>query len=1778
MSRAPRPLRRRTTRLLSLAVAALALPLMAPTCGTSDPGPKAFSKGSLIIPMDACYQNTPTTLTNTTWFTPYSGCPSNGTTTSDHGNVLRAYGLVYQLLRNGITVYWVINPAKNPTGQAPSYLADPGAPDITLSLDGGAPVSKYDWSTGALGGMPPNNSGFTINYHGGPFVVDGSDQAAALAVLQQFKTTFGGIPPSTANGPNVVNVHVANVAFKANVAKTMNGGFLNSGGSVAPPVALLNITGGDNKNSESVLQGYLVDAGLGPADFAGAGGTPTPNGHGKIYDDLYPSDFLPVSCTTTCANGSPCTGGKCAPSLSYFKYAVLWVPHWCGKGSETKTQANGVPWPAGFTYLDVLTTIRGFMDAGGDVMSECAGVGSFEGVGNSTACNGAANTFEPATAGQATKVQTTTGVNVNETSLDTTGATYRGNFASPFLQLGDFPYKPITGAIQQYSPVASYVTRPAGFELLRLISDKTNSAKDYFSVLPAYNGTGTVVYLAGHDFSGGQGATPQIAGSRLVLNTLFNLGSACVSTGAACNTGQLGVCAAGTMQCVQGVPTCVRTTGPSPEVCNGLDDDCNGAVDDGLTQGCYDGPAGTNGVGVCRGGVTSCQQDAQGHYAMTACVGEVTPTPEVCNGLDDDCNGAVDDGLAPQPCYDGPAGTAGVGACRAGTQACVSGSWGACTGEVLPGPEICGSDGTGNGIDENCDGVVDEGCGCLYGTTPPRPCYGGPPGTAGVGSCRAGTQACTSVGLWGTCTGQVLPVTDPSLLCPNPTGAADQDCDGRIDACPVCADGATRPCYPASTPGCVDLGGGAFDCTGTCAPGVETCTGGQWSGACTGAILPGPELCDGKNESCSAAWAGDGADALCRAGTACVNGVCVPSSCGVEAAQCPAGYACDAGTSTCALASCGTAPGSTACPAGQACTVSGSGVGTCSDPCAGPSAPTCGKGAFCSGGLCTGGGCDATGCAAGQICVSGACVDDPCSLAAGGPACPPGTFCRSGDCVQACAFVTCGAGERCGADGFCVADPCTGHVCGPGQVCEASGGTAACVADPCASLSCGARQVCVDGTCVDDLCAQVTCPVGVCLRGQCYSTENPTGAGGGGGGGSTTPPSATGGGGCGCGTGEASPLAAIALLLAWPLARRRRRGGAGGLAALAFAILLLGGSACASKKTAADAGTCTDTLCGAQCSDLRSDPANCGACGAACASGQICVDAVCGPSTAVAPYVTGVSPASAARGGAGPTSIQLTGQRFAPGATVRALGLSSGAIPATVADAGHLTASLDLSAAAPGTIELRVVNPDRVISNGIPFEVTLEAPRVDGISPSTGLTGATTPVAIAVTGAGFLPAPPGGASPASQCLVSGAGFPELGLPTTYVSPTQLSCAFSLASVPPGAYALVVANEGLLRSAPATFTVTAATPALAAISPTSGAAGSTVGLTVTGSGFDARSVVKFDGVALPTTYLAPTQLYASPLDLTGAAAGPHQVVVANAAGTTSPATFTVTPNPPELASISPVSARQGDSVTLVATGDHLDASTRIEVLPPGATTWQALPTTPVSATQLSAPWSLAGQPDGGWLVRLSNALGATGALAFRVSSNVAVLSSLSPSSAQQGTAATLTLGASNLQAGATVHLAASGFARDFVPGTPGASTLTVPLDLAGWTAQSYAVTVVNPGAQPSNGLAFTVTPGQPAIASISPSCVVQSAANTAVPVTITGSNFAGGAAASVVHAASPPLVTDAIVPSTTVDASSITVTLDSTAAVAGTYTITVWNPGATILRSNGVSFTVGASCP
>ena len=413
------------------------------------------------------------------------------------------------------------------------------------------------------------------------------------------------------------------------------------------------------------------------------------------------------------------------------------------------------------------------------------------------------------------------------TSVTTTPIYQPGYFASPLMQLGDYPFIPRTGAIQNYKPASTatgYVNVGGATDnTVRLISETNGGGTyDIFTHRPGLKpGHGTYVYLGGHSYSGTDGNF-EVGGTRLVLNTLFNLGAGCTESGVACDTGLLGTVRPRHLQvrAPTAPPTARRPSSRPPEICNGLDDDCNGArrrrdvdPDSALDPNCYDGPAGTSGVGICHGGLKSCVKTGVDTYGLTACTGEVTPQAEICNGLDDNCNGQVDENLT-RGCYDGdtstvdPATGVPYGACKPGVETCTAGSWGACRVctsaesqqqpppadcQVLPRPDDCTCpECGGGGQDWNCDGQVAQCGACANGAT--RSCYTGPAGTAGVGPCTAGTQTC------------VRPSTGPpapARCCRSPRSAATASTrtatawptTARPAAAASASTATTRSCY-----------------------------------------------------------------------------------------------------------------------------------------------------------------------------------------------------------------------------------------------------------------------------------------------------------------------------------------------------------------------------------------------------------------------------------------------------------------------------------------------------------------------------------------------------------------------------------------------------------------------------------------------------------------------------------------------------------------------------------------------------------------------------------------------------------------------------------------------------------------------------------------------------------------------------------------------------------------------------------------------------------------------
>lgn len=205
-----------------------------------------------------------------------------------------------------------------------------------------------------------------------------------------------------------------------------------------------------------------------------------------------------------------------------------------------------------------------------------------------------------------------------------------------------------------------------------------------------------------------------------------------------------------------------------------------------------------NGTDECDGsdlGGHTCQSQGFSDGTLTCTAGCIFDTsncgtclPEQCNGLDDDCDGSPDDGFA---CVLGEVDdTCIVPGCGVGERTCESGCvWGQC--DIA---EVC------NGVDDNCNGAVDETFTCELGTT--RSC---------TNSCGTGIEECVSGCTWsGVCT------------IPEVCNGVDDDCDQAIDEDFECVQneivGCTTSCGSFGSQLC------SASCTlGSCVPPAETC-------------------------------------------------------------------------------------------------------------------------------------------------------------------------------------------------------------------------------------------------------------------------------------------------------------------------------------------------------------------------------------------------------------------------------------------------------------------------------------------------------------------------------------------------------------------------------------------------------------------------------------------------------------------------------------------------------------------------------------------------------------------------------------------------------------------------------------------------------------------------------------------------------------------------------------------------------------------------------------------
>ncbi|MFT4974546.1 MAG: hypothetical protein ACI8S6_000429, partial [Myxococcota bacterium] len=274
------------------------------------------------------------------------------------------------------------------------------------------------------------------------------------------------------------------------------------------------------------------------------------------------------------------------------------------------------------------------------------------------------------------------------------------------------------------------------------------------------------------------------------------------------------------------------------EVCNTIDDNCDGAIDEGVTTTFYDDDDG-DGYGDVDDTTEACSAPTGTVTDSTDCDDtEALANPgeaEVCDLIDNDCDGSTDEGV--ETTFYADADADGYGDTDDSTDACsaptgtVTDSTDCDDDEALANPgeaEVCDL------IDNDCDGSVDEGVETTY--------YADDDGD-GYGDADDATEACTAP------SGAVTDSTDcddaEALSNPGEPEVCDEidnDCDGSVDE-----DAQTT--YYADDDG--DGYGNVDDSVDACAAPSGTVSDDTDCDDGDGDINPGvADRCDGEDNDC----------------------------------------------------------------------------------------------------------------------------------------------------------------------------------------------------------------------------------------------------------------------------------------------------------------------------------------------------------------------------------------------------------------------------------------------------------------------------------------------------------------------------------------------------------------------------------------------------------------------------------------------------------------------------------------------------------------------------------------------------------------------------------------------------------------------------------------------------------------------------------------------------------------------------------------------------------------
>jgi hypothetical protein len=400
------------------------------------------------------------------------------------GGVLEAYGLIYQLLNHQD------EQCKSACGDNQSCTADCehdisvywiidgektaiDASDLVIEVseefldarEVAAVVRPFRIGTSFAFDETRGDNSRRISYRGSAFIIHLPELTTAAADYAR------SLINSSESEWSAVKVHEALVEFTANYHRKMQG--------TPPKIALMNDTEDRTGGNAAILESYLRLAGVCT----------------DVYEVLTPNDIAGIA-----ANGSTITSRLITGGFDF-----LWAPHWEGYKSYS-TDQNGNDKP---DVEDIVSQVKLFLENGKALLAECASIETFEYSENGRflsnygfAHNGGTNS----------------------------AADIRYNdVASPYAQIGDFPFRPEGGHLHNWRPFQvgtdnavddkgkfinfNFDTLPPDFDTLPPETSSYNDTVtrytidtegwDYYVGGHAFgnNDFGYVIYLGGHKYA-----------------------------------------------------------------------------------------------------------------------------------------------------------------------------------------------------------------------------------------------------------------------------------------------------------------------------------------------------------------------------------------------------------------------------------------------------------------------------------------------------------------------------------------------------------------------------------------------------------------------------------------------------------------------------------------------------------------------------------------------------------------------------------------------------------------------------------------------------------------------------------------------------------------------------------------------------------------------------------------------------------------------------------------------------------------------------------------------------------------------------------------------------------------------------------------------------------------------------------------------------------------------------------------------------------------------------